>query len=156
EAVIAILATLKAGGAYVPLDPSYPEQRLAFMQSDARAALLVTERRLIREPRAEADRPSGGRLVCGAQEGARVLCLDSDGEAEAIARESTDNLPSRVTASQAAYVIYTSGSTGKPKGVVGLHCGAVNRLRWAQRIYPYSPNEVSCQKTSLSFVDSIA
>src|SRR5439155_22462988 len=46
EMVVALLAVLKAGGAYVPLDPSYPPERLAFMLTDARAPVLLTQERL--------------------------------------------------------------------------------------------------------------
>jgi len=35
EMIVGLLGILKAGGAYVPLDPAYPQQRLAFMLSDA-------------------------------------------------------------------------------------------------------------------------
>src|SRR5262249_5408427 len=35
EMVIGLWGVLKAGGAYVPLDPTYPQERLAFMLSDA-------------------------------------------------------------------------------------------------------------------------
>ena len=45
ETVIGLLGILKAGAAYLPLDPSYPAERLAFMLSDARCAVLVTQRR---------------------------------------------------------------------------------------------------------------
>ena len=55
-----------------------------------------------------------------------------------------------------AYVIYTSGTTGQPKGVVGLHRGAVNRFAWMWRAYPFTDDEVCCQKTSLNFVDSLS
>jgi len=43
EAIVAILAVLEAGGAYLPLDPGYPEERLAWMTADARAALTLNE-----------------------------------------------------------------------------------------------------------------
>src|SRR5262245_44598963 len=43
EMVVGLLGVLKAGGAYLPLDPAYPEERLAFMLQDARAAVLLTE-----------------------------------------------------------------------------------------------------------------
>ncbi|MDC3955511.1 AMP-binding protein, partial [Polyangium jinanense] len=46
EMVVGLLAILKAGGAYVPLDPGYPRERLAFMLTDARPAVLLTQQRL--------------------------------------------------------------------------------------------------------------
>src|SRR5204862_3024981 len=82
-----------------------------------------------------------------------LIALDSDWEK--IEQESAENPLTEVTAGTAAYVIYTSGSTGKPKGVVGLHGATVNRLEWMYRQYPFAAGEVCCQKTSLSFVDSI-
>ncbi|TMC08483.1 MAG: amino acid adenylation domain-containing protein [Chloroflexi bacterium] len=42
DLVTAILGTLKAGAAYVPLDPAYPAERLAHVQADAGARLLLT------------------------------------------------------------------------------------------------------------------
>ena len=48
ETVIGLLGILKAGAAYLPLDPSYPAERLAFMLSDARCAVLVTQSALAR------------------------------------------------------------------------------------------------------------
>ncbi|MCW2246953.1 amino acid adenylation domain-containing protein [Azospirillum fermentarium] len=54
-----------------------------------------------------------------------------------------------------AYLIYTSGSTGRPKGVMGLHRGAVNRIRWMEQAFPFAPGEVTCQKTTITFVDFI-
>src|ERR1700719_2588006 len=49
ELVVGLLGILKAGGAYVPLDPAYPTERLAYMLQDARAAVLLTQRRLLPE-----------------------------------------------------------------------------------------------------------
>jgi natural product biosynthesis luciferase-like monooxygenase protein/amino acid adenylation domain-containing protein/FkbM family methyltransferase len=46
EMVVAMLAVLKAGGAYVPMDPAYPRERLALVQEDAGASLVLTRRRL--------------------------------------------------------------------------------------------------------------
>jgi len=139
--VVGLLGILKAGGAYLPLDPAYPPERLAFMLTDARPPVLVT-----REPL---------RATLPAYGGA-VVCLDRD--RAAIARESpTDpiDLAAAPTPENLAYVIYTSGSTGRPKGVLGVHRGVMNRCNWMWGAYPFETGEMCCQKTSLSFVDSV-
>src|SRR6185503_19729340 len=83
----------------------------------------------------------------------RVLRLDE--EWPGIARENDHNPSVKTACEDAAYVIYTSGSTGRPKGVLGLHTASVNRFAWMWAAYQFEPQEVCCQKTSLSFVDSI-
>ena len=138
EMIIGLLGILKAGAAYVPLDPSYPEERLDFMLEDAEISAVLTQRRMLK------------RLP---NHGIEKICLDSD--RDILARESTGNAPNTTTPEGLAYVIYTSGSTGKPKGVLGLHKGVMNRLNWMWETYPFKAGEVCCQKTSLSFVDSV-
>jgi amino acid adenylation domain-containing protein len=139
EMVVGLLGVLKAGGAYVPLDPSYPKERLAYMLQDTQAPVIVTQQRLV------SDLP---------EHGAKVVCLDSHWEL--VAGESGENGANReVKAHNLAYVIYTSGSTGTPKGILGLHRGALNRFAWMWQTYPFKLHEICCQKTSLSFVDSI-
>ncbi|HJT57515.1 MAG TPA: amino acid adenylation domain-containing protein [Ktedonobacteraceae bacterium] len=137
EMVIGLLGILKAGGAYVPLDPAYPAERLAFMLEDAEATVLVTQQRL-RE-----------RLATSA----KVVCLDT--EWHKIAQESKENRAVNITGENIAYVMYTSGSTGEPKGVLGTHRAAINRFHWMWVTYPFEADEVCCQKTALSFVDSV-
>ncbi|HKS27239.1 MAG TPA: amino acid adenylation domain-containing protein [Pyrinomonadaceae bacterium] len=138
EMLVAILAVIKAGGAYLPLDPSYPKQRLSFMLADARPTFLLTEKKL------------SGTLT---EHDARVIVLDEmDGR---LADARSDNPPSGLTGENLLYVAYTSGSTGRPKGVQGLHKGAVNRFQWMWRAFPFETGEVLCQKTALSFVDSV-
>ena len=100
EMVVGLLGILKAGGAYLPLDPAYPADRLAFMLTDAGAAVLVTQAAL------------RDRLP---EHAARVVSLDTDWAA--IARQPTTAPATGLLPHNAAYVIYTSGSTGKPKGV---------------------------------------
>jgi amino acid adenylation domain-containing protein len=132
RAVMALLAILKAGGAFLPLDPGYPAERLAFMLEDSGAQALVSERKAL------AALPE--RLP-------RTVLVDEawgDGPREPAPGDGL------------AYVIYTSGSTGKPNGVLGLERGLLNRLRWMWRQFPYEPGEVCCQRTPLSFVDSVA
>ncbi len=136
EMVLSLLAILKTGGAYVPLDPAYPTERLKFMVADAGIAILLTQRKF-------AHRIGGSDATLFVDESRRSTA------------KRTANPRNGATADSPAYVIYTSGSTGTPKGVVGLHRGAVNRFAWMWTTYPFSPGEKTCQKTSLSFVDSV-
>jgi amino acid adenylation domain-containing protein len=138
EMVVGLLAVLKAGGAYVPLDPGHPVERISFMLADSAAHLLLTQHSL------------GESL---ANWGGETIYLDS--EWAEIARDSADNPAATASAANSAYVLYTSGSTGQPKGVVNTHRASVNRFAWMWRKYPFAKDEVCCQKTSLSFGDSI-
>ena len=133
-----LLAVLKAGGAYLPLDPAYPQERLLFMLCDAGATVLLTNGAL------------AGRV---AQHDATVVCLDAD--RAIIDQQSTANPSSGTNADSLAYVLYTSGSTGKPKGVLGTHRGALNRFAWMWNAYPFQACEICCQKTPVTFVDSV-
>jgi amino acid adenylation domain-containing protein len=138
DMVVGLLGILKAGGAYVPLDPAYPLERLAFMLEDAQVPVLLTQE---------------GLLTRLPDYGAAVVCLDSGWPV--IARHNDQNPVNGVTADNVASVLYTSGSTGKPKGVLGTHRATVNVLAWLWQAYPFAPQEVGCQKTSMSFVDSV-
>lgn len=138
DMISCLLAVLKAGCQYVPLDPNYPEKRLEFMAEDADLSLLLTQSRLL------------DRLP---KRSTPVLAIDRG--SAALDSHSEENLGLDAVSDGAAYVIYTSGSTGRPKGVIGTHRGALNRFRWMWDKYPFSPDEVCCHKTSLSFGDSI-
>jgi len=138
EMVVGLLAVLKAGGAYVPLDPGHPAERISFMLTDSAAHLLLTQQGL------------GESL---ANWGGETIYLDS--EWAEIARHPADNPAATASATNSAYVLYTSGSTGQPKGVVNTHRASINRFAWMWRTYPFAKDEVCCQKTSLSFADSI-
>ncbi|WP_270171314.1 non-ribosomal peptide synthetase [Paenibacillus sp. SYP-B4298] len=104
EQAVALLAVLKAGAAYVPLDPEYPQERIAYMLSDAKLSLLLTT-----------------SVLASAlpQTGVRLIMLDK--AAEELTSEPIDKPYTGVTQAHPAYVIYTSGSTGTPKGVVISH-----------------------------------
>lgn len=138
DALVAILAVLEAGGAYVPLDPAYPSERLAYMASDAKPALVITHEKLL------------GRTPSD-----NLLTIDQNRTLASSTRHGA-NLLSGVRPENLAHVFYTSGSTGRPKGVMGTHNSVINRLSWMWDAYPYNNSEVCCQKTSLSFVDSLA
>lgn len=134
DMVSGLLAVLKSGAAYVPLDSNYPQERLRFMAEDAGIEILLTQKNFT------------GRLCARS-----VLAID-DGNCE-----HTDQLnpPRRTDSESLAYVIYTSGSTGLPKGVMAPHRGTVNRFAWMWKTFPFERGEKNCQKTSLSFVDSV-
>ncbi|MBH8571754.1 amino acid adenylation domain-containing protein [Nostocaceae cyanobacterium CENA369] len=138
DMVVGILAILKAGGAYIPLDPSYPVERLNFMLSDSQASLLITKQEILEKLSLSAD---------------KVVYLDI--HKDEIAKQNLVNPINTSKADNLAYIIYTSGSTGTPKGVLGTHRGTVNGLHWLWKTYPFTPEEVCCQKTAISFVDSV-
>jgi len=137
--IVGLLGVLKAGGAYVPLDPTYPRDRLLFMLRDSEASVVITQNSL-QDQVPGYDRPK--------------IVLDG-ADARIIDQQPTTNIARSEHSSGLGYVIYTSGSTGQPKGVLGLHSGAVNRFAWMWNVLPFEAGEICCQKTSISFVDSI-
>ncbi|ESA35630.1 amino acid adenylation domain protein [Leptolyngbya sp. Heron Island J] len=149
DLVAALLGILKIGAIYLPLDPAYPSERLAWMLEDAQAAALISEQKLgndLIQSIAANDNKNDGSV----NQSIQLVCL----EPGAIAQQSAENLD-RPIANEIAYVMYTSGSTGTPKGVLGTHRGAINRFAWMWDAYPFEQHEICCQKTSLSFVDSV-
>jgi amino acid adenylation domain-containing protein len=136
--VVGLLGILKAGAAYLPLDPTYPSERLGFMLEDAQPPVVLTHERLVSSLPAY---------------GAQVVYLDAHWPT--IAQYNDDNPVSGTIADNVAYLLYTSGSTGRPKGVLGVHRATLNALAWMWQAYPFATHEVCCQKTSVSFGDSI-
>ncbi|MBT5230223.1 MAG: amino acid adenylation domain-containing protein, partial [Methylococcales bacterium] len=132
--VIGLLGILKAGGAYVPMDPLYPEDRLSFMLSDAKADVLVTEKSL--------------NLGLNTQ-GIEKVHLDTDWKK--IDQRSDKNAIAGLGGENLAYMIYTSGSTGKPKGVKIPHENIINFLCSMQRQPGFSASDRLLAVTSLSF-----
>jgi len=132
---VGLLGILKAGGAYVPLDPSYPDERLAFMLEDADISVLVTREAI------------AGRLVAAHE--IEVICVD--GDAAQLARESSTDLNTTITADNVAYVIYTSGSTGQPKGVQITHRSLLNLVHWYRQTFGLTASDRTAQFASPSF-----
>ncbi|MEW1693118.1 amino acid adenylation domain-containing protein [Streptomyces sp. NPDC091265] len=108
ELVVALLAVMKAGAAYLPLDADHPQDRTAYMLSDAGATTVLTVREL------------AGHLPAT---DAGHLLLDDPATTDALAALDDTDPGTPVVLDQAAYVIYTSGSTGRPKGVIVTHDG---------------------------------
>jgi amino acid adenylation domain-containing protein/FkbH-like protein/non-ribosomal peptide synthase protein (TIGR01720 family)/FkbM family methyltransferase len=133
QMIIAMLAILKAGGAYLPLDPAYPQERLSWILTDAKPAVLLTQKQLI-------DKLS--------EHQAHIVCLDiychhtQESQQNPICANSIDNL---------VYVIYTSGSTGRPKGVQITHAGLLNLVYWHQRNYQVTPADRATQLAGVAF-----
>ncbi|MFE0177215.1 non-ribosomal peptide synthase/polyketide synthase [Streptomyces sp. NPDC059002] len=113
DLVVGALAALKAGAAYLPVDPDQPDDRVAYLLTDARPAVLVTTTdTAARLP----DARCASVLLDDAATAAALAAQPSDaiGDAERGAPVRPDH---------AAYMIYTSGTTGRPKGVVVSHAG---------------------------------
>jgi len=124
--VVAILAILKAGGAYLPIDLAYPAERLRFIIEDARAAVLVTEKKLASTlPKTDAE------LICIEE------CIGDHGPAT-----FDQNLPAASELDNLAYVIYTSGTTGKPKGTLITHRNVVRLFSSTQHWFHFDQNDV--------------
>lgn len=134
--VASMLATMQLGAAYVPLDPSNPPERLAYIAKDAGLACSVS------------DVATAQRLGF-----AGAVTLDDLDAAEIAQAPPAPQVG--IDPLSTAYIAYTSGSTGKPKGVMGTHRATVNRFSWMWRVFPFADDEVMCQKTAISFVDSV-
>ena len=135
EMLVAVYAVLRSGAAYVPVDPTYPSERISYLLDDARAKLVLAQRRWIDALPADS----------------RVLDLDASESYHPCA----DSLPPIGDGHDLAYVIYTSGSTGRPKGVMIEHHSVLNRIDWMQCAYPIGPADVILQKTPISFDVSV-
>ncbi len=138
EMVMGILAILKAGGAYVPLDPYYPIERLAFMLSDARVAIVLTQKAHVH--------------LLGAHE-AKIACLDA--LTEDSDWQDSAMLTSGAQPGNTAYVIYTSGSTGSPKGTMVSHYNVVRLFQATEQWFHFSEKDVWTLFHSHSFDFSV-
>jgi amino acid adenylation domain-containing protein len=134
EMMVGLLGILKAGGAYVPLDPQLPQERLAYMVSDAQVSIVLTQEKL-------------RSLLLDTTP--HLVCLDTDWEE--ISAYSQQNPVSCVQPANLAYVIYTSGSTGKPKGTAIAHQGLVNYLYWCSQAYEVGAGNGVPVNSSISF-----
>jgi amino acid adenylation domain-containing protein/non-ribosomal peptide synthase protein (TIGR01720 family)/FkbM family methyltransferase len=116
DLVVAVVGALKAGAVFVPLDPLQPQERLALMLDEVRAAgdpVILAHRRMV--PLLPAT-------------GLPVVAIDDAETAAAIAAESAAGPSAEVDPEALAYMIFTSGSTGRPKGTMLRHRGAANLL----------------------------
>jgi amino acid adenylation domain-containing protein len=137
---ITLLGIWKAGGAYLPLDPQYPTERLRGVLSDARAGMLVTQRRF------------RNRF---AVPGVTVLCVDDPQWRRQLRRYPVTDPIADTAPDNLAYVIYTSGSTGNPKGVEITQRSLLNHNFAMASAYELGPEDRVLQFASVSFDVSI-
>lgn len=128
DLMCAILGALKIGAVYMPVDPLYPKERKAYMLSDSRAAVLIT------------DQPGQYDF-----KGEIILTRDVKRDGKGF-RVKWNNEPE-----DPVYVIYTSGSTGRPKGVAVTARGVLNLYEMHREERLYSKDTVSASVASVSF-----
>jgi amino acid adenylation domain-containing protein len=136
EMVAALLAIFRTGAAYLPLDPAFPQDRLDFMQQDARPLVVITQSHL--------------RERCSFH-AAHVLCIDlatSQSEVSSLAEYFP---PQASSLDDVAYVLYTSGSTGKPKGVQITHRALTNMLIAVSNDLSLHRSDVLLATSTISF-----
>nr|AYN44243.1 nonribosomal peptide synthetase [Cloning vector H69C977B_s05]AYN44279.1 nonribosomal peptide synthetase [Cloning vector H69C977B_s11]AYN44303.1 nonribosomal peptide synthetase [Cloning vector H69C977B_s15] len=108
-APISVLAVLKAGATYVPLDSTDSPERLQSVLGDAKARVLITEKKY-----------RGLSLPHGTE----VIWVD--GSAAPAVKASRP----RMEPHHLACVFYASGSGGEPKGVAMPHRALLNLVIW--------------------------
>ncbi|GAA0613078.1 non-ribosomal peptide synthase/polyketide synthase [Streptomyces crystallinus] len=126
ELVVVLWAVLKSGAGYLPVDPTYPADRIRFMLSDARPALVLATTET-----AAALPDDCEPLIIGDAEADAEADGDEDASADASAAVTDDARIRPLLPDHPAYVIYTSGSTGRPKGVVVTHRTVAALAAWA-------------------------
>ena len=136
EMVTALLAIFRAGAGYLPLDPSFPQDRLDFMQEDARPLVVITQAHL--------------RERCSLHT-THVLCIDLPIPQSEITSCAEYLPPQTSSLDDVAYVLYTSGSTGKPKGVQITHRALTNLLVAVSNDLSLDRSEVVLATTTISF-----
>ncbi|MEV4258995.1 AMP-binding protein, partial [Spirillospora sp. NPDC049652] len=136
DLVAVLLGIAKAGAAYLPVDPSYPEERIRFVLSDARPALVVCTR-------------ATEHLA-----GPDPLVWDDPDRPAPSGTVRTRRVPPHPA--HPAYVIYTSGSTGTPKGVVVTHRGLATLAGAQVERFGVRPDSRVLQLAALGFDASVS
>ena len=142
DLLVTLLAVLKAGAAYLPVDPDYPAERVSFILTDARPALLITTG-AVSAALPDLEPPGLEVPVCRLDRPDPAAPADDS-------RLTDDDRRAPLRDDHPAYVIYTSGSTGRPKGVVVTHRSLADYLARAAEAYP-GARGVALLHSSVSF-----
>lgn len=129
DTAVALVGILMAGATVVPIEPTLPATRQQSMLQLANVQCLL-------HPDPEPPIVS-----------TTVTC------AHIAAITPTEPLEHGATIDpqQLAYILFTSGSTGHPKAVGISHAAIANRMAWAQRRYPMTPEDRFLQLASWGF-----
>lgn len=130
--VITLLAVLKTGGAYVPVNPHYPDNRIAYILSDAKPSIALTNAK-------HTNKLQG--LISNTKQMVSVIAIDNQIQ-QFNGLEEDENLNTAATSQHLAYVIYTSGTTGKPKGVLQQHNNVIRLFEATREWYQFNDHDV--------------
>ena len=138
--VAMIFGIMKVGAAFVPVDPESPTQRAAYILSNCRVRVVLTEEGQSNDLRKSLLRLGASPVILPVADGASVESLES-----LLNRlESASAVPDKLPTDSLAYILYTSGSTGKPKGVMLSHANALSFVDWcSDTFHPHADDRVS-------------
>ena len=109
------------------------------MLEDAQPPVVLTQERLL------ASLPAHG---------AQMVCLDAHWPHDcSMSATTTRSVGYQLTMWHTCCT--RQGRQEYPKGVLGVHRATLNVLAWMWQAFPFAAHEVCCQKTSMSFGDSI-
>ncbi|SNQ45381.1 Nonribosomal peptide synthetase 3-2 [Frankia canadensis] len=133
--LVATLGVLKAGGVFMLVDVTQAATRRERLLdlSGARAIVTAPE--------------TAGAIAPGAHRTIVTVASSSNGH--------EDMPPLDITGTDPAYLTFTSGSSGEPKGVLIRHESFVNRQLWLIENRQLGSDDVSLQRTAVSFDPAI-
>ena len=152
--IVSILACCRLNATIVPIDERwlYDGDRIKNIINDCKPVAVILVANDDNDPVIKSYSNAGlFRFSLLNQDG---YLIEPDGFS--IELNTCDEASDRHYDSNPLYILYTSGSTANPKGVRGTESGLLSRIGWQWLQYPWDREEIACQRTSLTFVDSLA